>query len=1049
MAVAVKKKSAKAILRFDQRLVLNRWALSLFGVEEFEDLATLMKDPDAELIDDENVSQFARVLIAHFPRLHENGSPGPSPDDLLRYDTNIVRWTDRIARSRGETLRWKYFQYLALLFTEIYLDRYFTDESALRELLAAFVDDFNQSVPSAADEVDPYEMDDIHKLAFWMATGSGKTLLMHVNILQYLHYLELHGRRAELNRIILLTPNEGLSKQHKDELDASGIHADLFNKDAPGPGLFASNVVEIIDIHKLAEEMGDKTVAVDAFEDNNLVLVDEGHRGSGGEDWKGKRDRLCRNGFSFEYSATFGQAVKAANKGDLTQEYAKCILFDYSYRFFYNDGYGKDYQILNLDSIDPDVEHHYLTAALLAFYQQLLIYQRNRDAFSPYGIDRPLWIFVGGSVTASLSKDDKSDIHAILAFIARFAGRREESVAVLRRLISGVTGITYKGKDVFANKFPHVDNVAPEDLYTRICSTVFNAAGGSQLCVQELRNASGELSLSLGDHTPFGVINVGDAPALRKLLDGDPNLNVSVNEFGASLFETLNKPASRTNILLGSKKFTEGWNSWRVSSMGLMNVGKNEGAQIIQLFGRGVRLRGLGNSLKRSTEIAGDHPDNLRILETLNVYGVHAGYMQKFKEYLEDEGMDTESKVEIVVPVRQRPWSHPLKSIRIRDGGVFKRDAGAFTLGPPTDDIDRRPITLDWYPKIQSIDSAFSLGTAATLEIGRLEPTHLAFIDLDDVWFQLVAYKNERGRTNLTIPREAVESLLRKPNWYELRIPNAELAFPASRLDRRIRSWQEIAVALLKKYVDRWYRSQREAWETPRREYYPLEADDRTFIREYRFEVPEKHTKLIERLKEVAWQLEFDEFEPWTFDSVELFDFERHLFRPLVHTYEGSNAKVTPTPLNKGERDFVRELRTYIGMQPAILADKHLYLLRNPARLGVGFFEAGNFYPDFLLWLVHGDRQYLSFVDPKGIARMALDDPKLQFGRTIKDVQGAMAQENVVLNAFIVANTSYATVAARGPKTAYEAAGVLFQIDDRTTYIARMIQTILAETASP
>jgi hypothetical protein len=27
--------------------------------------------------------------------------------------------------------------------------------------------------------------------------------------------------------------------------------------------------------------MGDKTVAVEAFEGNNLVLVDEGHRGTG------------------------------------------------------------------------------------------------------------------------------------------------------------------------------------------------------------------------------------------------------------------------------------------------------------------------------------------------------------------------------------------------------------------------------------------------------------------------------------------------------------------------------------------------------------------------------------------------------------------------------------------------------------------------------------------------------------------------------------------------------------------------------------------------
>ena len=43
--------------------------------------------------------------------------------------------------------------------------------------------------------------------------------------------------------------------------------------------------MRILDIHKLKDEMGDKTIAIDAFEGNNLVLVDEGHRGAtGGEE---------------------------------------------------------------------------------------------------------------------------------------------------------------------------------------------------------------------------------------------------------------------------------------------------------------------------------------------------------------------------------------------------------------------------------------------------------------------------------------------------------------------------------------------------------------------------------------------------------------------------------------------------------------------------------------------------------------------------------------------------------------------------------------------
>jgi hypothetical protein len=213
------------------------------------------------------------------------------------------------------------------------------------------------------------------KLAYWSATGSGKTLLMHVNILQYQHYLEKHGRRRELNRVILLTPNEGLSLQHLREFETAGISAELFNKD--GRGLFAGQAVEILDIHKLKDEMGDKTIAIDAFEGNNLVLVDEGHRGaSGGEEgaWMRFRNALCEKGFSFEYSATFGQAVKG-NRA-LTDLYAKNILFDYSYRYFYADGFGKDYQILNLDE-ETEANHLelYLVACLLAFFQQQRLYR--------------------------------------------------------------------------------------------------------------------------------------------------------------------------------------------------------------------------------------------------------------------------------------------------------------------------------------------------------------------------------------------------------------------------------------------------------------------------------------------------------------------------------------------------------------------------------------------------------------------------------------------------------------------------------------------------
>ena len=185
--------------------------------------------------------------------------------------------------------------------------------SKLLSDLNAHVERFNTD-KAQKDRIPPFEMGDLSKLAFWSATGSGKTLLMHVNILQYRHYLELHGQGRELNRIILLTPNEGLSRSTLRNSRLSGMEAALFSKD--GAACSPDKIIEIIDIHKLREEMGEKTVAIDAFEGNNLVLVDEGHRGASGKEvgrWMQARNRLCEKGFSFEYSATFGQAMKASS----------------------------------------------------------------------------------------------------------------------------------------------------------------------------------------------------------------------------------------------------------------------------------------------------------------------------------------------------------------------------------------------------------------------------------------------------------------------------------------------------------------------------------------------------------------------------------------------------------------------------------------------------------------------------------------------------------------------------------------------------------------
>jgi len=45
-------------LKFDQKLVLNQWILSLFEVSSFDQLSEGMKIPELEGFDEDNVSRF-------------------------------------------------------------------------------------------------------------------------------------------------------------------------------------------------------------------------------------------------------------------------------------------------------------------------------------------------------------------------------------------------------------------------------------------------------------------------------------------------------------------------------------------------------------------------------------------------------------------------------------------------------------------------------------------------------------------------------------------------------------------------------------------------------------------------------------------------------------------------------------------------------------------------------------------------------------------------------------------------------------------------------
>ena len=518
-----------------------------------------------------------------------------------------------------------------------------------------------------------FEESDLKKLAFWMATGSGKTLLMHMNYRQYLHYYR--DGESPPDNILLITPYEGLSQQHLSELEASGIPARRF--DLNESALFAAedNIVRVIEITKLVSEKRGEgvSVPVEVFEGANLIFVDEGHKGSSREaqTWRSRRDALAERGFTFEYSATFGQALTAARDDRLTTEYGKAIAFDYSYRYFYNDGYGKDFHILNLkQETTAERTQTLMMANLLSFYEQQLVFTKHGTELSPYNLEQPLSVFVGSSVNAVRTEGGQatSDVLTVARFFHRTLSDGLWATETLRRLLEGKSGLTDEyGRDIFENRYAYLRNAhgtSESDVYQDILSRTLHAPAGGGLHIADIRGSEGELGLKgSGSDAYFGLIYIGDTAKFKSLVrDSDAGIAIEVDALSGSLFDEIGQPGTTIEVLIGSRKFIEGWNSWRVSNMGLLNIGKREGAQIIQLFGRGVRLRGRDMTLKRSSALSGTHPEQIGLLESLDIFAVRANYMAQFREYLEREGVPTEGLL-------QMPVDHPAQP-RIPEKGA-------------------------------------------------------------------------------------------------------------------------------------------------------------------------------------------------------------------------------------------------------------------------------------------------------------------------------------------------------------------------------------------
>lgn len=999
-------------MRLEKYLILNKYILSLFGVNSISDLRGELKNKK-EGFDNYGNSFFIDSLIGM-------GNLRIDQNKLILYDEAIKEYSKRLSTNRRENIVLKYFQYLAVLFVEIYLDKYFNEKQELLSELNNFLYEYNNSENTNTPR---FEDKDLKKLAYWMATGSGKTLIMHINYWQFLKY-----KKKPLDNIILVTPNEGLSDQHYKEMQMSGVPCKLYTENTNSLTLDKDQVF-IIDIYKLTERKKGAGVRVETsyFEGNNLVFIDEGHKGQVTEEqrWKKLREDLGKDGFIFEYSATFGQVISEKSE-DLLEEYSKAIIFNYSYKYFYTDGYGKDFYVYNLrkDSFTENYENLILTANLLSFYEQSLLYNNYINELKEYLIEKPLWSFVGSKVSgAGLN----SDVLKVILFLRRIIEDKRFLEENITTILNGTSGLfDLDGNDIFKNRFQYIreNGYDIDDIYIKL----FNTNGGS-LQPYILKLAEGEIGLRVGEGDYFGVINIGDVSSFKKLLI-ESGFEEKSDNFTPSLFENINENNSNINILIGAKKFIEGWDSWRVCSMGLINMGKGEGPQIIQLFGRGVRLKGKNLSLKRSN----DNKYYIKSLETLNIFGLNADYINTFLETIRKEEVDYK-KIELHIKrLEEKKWKK-LYTLKTKEDFDFTKNFIELEI---IEDVLRK-IKIDITPRIKL---AHGLDTSITKTEEKnmyLKEDCIDLLNWNKIYFEIINYKIIKGYFNLGISKNILKNII-KNKVYELYAFQEQIEL---RTYNDLKNLEEIVLIILKNYIEKFYNYKLRQTETKQLQLsFMVKEDENLSYDKYtlKIEIPKdnkekkKRKKEIEKIKNLLKDV--DEFYKRDFNEIPTIHFDKHLYTPLIIYDEHKEyIKSEPTKLNKGETKFIKLLRNYLKKNE--IKDKEIFLLRNLSRRGVKFFQTSGFYPDFIMWVKEDDKQNIIFIDPKGIRNLGYieTDEKIQLYKYLKnEIQPEINNkyQNISFDSFILSTSKYSDIKKQKGdkhKEEFEKQHVLFMED--------------------
>jgi len=497
----------------------------------------------------------------------------------------------------------------------------------------------------------------INRMSFWMATGSGKTLII-VKLIELLGLL-ISKDEIPKNDILFLAHRDDLLdqfKNHVEEFNSFNFDTrinliNLRDYESVKHGnaeLFAKKQITVFYYRSdlISDEQKEKIVDFRNYDNNGewYILLDEAHKGDK-EDSKRQilYSILSRNGFLFNFSATFTDP----------RDFATCA-FNFNLSRFVEEGYGKHIYVSSSeisafrgqgDFAPIDKQKIVLKTLLLLTYINKYFEKIRKVNSALY--HRPLLLTLVNSVNV-----EDADLELFFRELEKVA-KNEIRPDLLQK---AKEELVQEFRDDAKFEFEELECTINADLiskldYKDILKYVLNANTPGKIEVLKIPGNRNELIFRLMTaEKPFALIKIGDISGwLKDKLEGYEINESFENE---SYFRRINNDDSDINILMGSRSFYEGWDSNRPNILLFVNIGVGSDAKkfVLQSVGRGVRIEPQKYQRKRLQNLfnAGvineqlfEKVKNLILpIESLFVFGTNAENLKEIIKTLKEEKQD-------------------------------------------------------------------------------------------------------------------------------------------------------------------------------------------------------------------------------------------------------------------------------------------------------------------------------------------------------------------------------------------------------------------------